>query len=555
MTRILPRLGTCLFTPRSPARVRVRGLRRRRADLVLGRRVGQADDRAQLRVDGLQLVQEAEARAAEEQRAATDRAVGVLRAEHRRADVVQPRGPEQVALVVAGRVVGQRVEQVVGRLQDRGEAGRQRREVAGGRAQDLHRRLRVAREGPQLLLDDRRRGLQEGPRLLQRRAERAGAGTQAAERRAEHPAELVGLGDGLVGLGQRAGQQLQRLAELGVLVGEGLEDGVGGVDERRELLVLGADRAHQLLEVVDRARDVLTAHRQRPGDLQDVAVGRLDAPERRRQVLAVAAQRLPAAGDEELQVAARVAVERREELVGVDVGQRLSDRDDLLLVVDRPGGLRARRQLDNHVVQAGLRTQQRGRVLVHVRVLLADLQRDDRAAVLELDLAQLADRHAGDVDRLALARRDRLRGGELRLVGDEVGPDYRDPLGQVEALVAEDERAHAERDHEDDHDGQEVPAVLADRGPHRPAPWRKGLRRSTSCAVRLSLDEDEEDAESTGSGVVVDGTVPTGVVTLGVVTAGAGVGMDFPPPSAPPVLAALRSGSRWSLHLDVWLYG
>src|SRR3954447_4746413 len=66
MTRILPRLGTCLFTPRSPARVRVRGLRRRRADLVLGRRVGQADDRAQLRVDGLELVQQAQALAAEE---------------------------------------------------------------------------------------------------------------------------------------------------------------------------------------------------------------------------------------------------------------------------------------------------------------------------------------------------------------------------------------------------------------------------------------------------------------------------------------------------------
>jgi len=61
------------------------------------------------------------------------------------------------------------------------------------------------------------------------------------------------------------------------------------------------------------------------------------------------------------------------------------------------------------------------------------------------ELAFLIDKFdvdAGHLDRLALARRDRLRRGELSLVVDEVRAEGRHPVGQVEALVGEDVAAH-----------------------------------------------------------------------------------------------------------------
>jgi hypothetical protein len=70
------------------------------------------------------------------------------------------------------------------------------------------------------------------------------------------------------------------------------------------------------------------------------------------------------------------------------------------------------------------------------------------------------------------------------------------------------------------------------------------LRRSTSSEVRLSWDGA---ADSVTGGVVVD--------TAGAAATGAGLGVVVPPPSAGPVLALLRSGSFWSLHLAVLLYG
>ena len=110
-----------------------------------------------------------------------------------------------------------------------------------------------------------------------------------------------------------------------------------------------------------------------------------------------------------------------------------------------PAVLRARVELDDHVVEAGLGAQQRGGVLVDRRVLAPDLHRHDRAPVDEVDLGDVADVDARHLDRLALARRHRLRGGELGLVVDEVRAHDRDPVGQVEALVGEDVAAHEQR--------------------------------------------------------------------------------------------------------------
>ena len=79
----------------------------------------------------------------------------------------------------------------------------------------------------------------------------------------------------------------------------------------------------------------------------------------------------------------------------------------------------ARVDLDDHVVEVRFRPQQQGRVGVdQLHVLGLDVHADDGVAVFEVDRGDLADLDAGDVDRLALARGDRLRGGEL--AGDVV---------------------------------------------------------------------------------------------------------------------------------------
>ena len=75
-----------------------------------------------------------------------------------------------------------------------------------------------------------------------------------------------------------------------------------------------------------------------------------------------------------------------------------------------------------------------------------------------------ADLDAGDVDGLALARRDRLARLELALELVEVLADERHPGRQRQALVGEDVARHADGEHQQHDDGGEVRRVLADRG-------------------------------------------------------------------------------------------
>ena len=86
-------------------------------------------------------------------------------------------------------------------------------------------------------------------------------------------------------------------------------------------------------------------------------------------------------------------------------------------------------------LQAGLRPQQHRRVLVDRQVLAIDVERDDGAAVLELDLRDVADADAGDPERLALTGDDRLRRLELGLELEGLLLEDRDP----KPLVLEDQ--------------------------------------------------------------------------------------------------------------------
>ena len=272
-------------------------------------------------------------------------------------------------------------------------------------------------------------------------------------------------------------QLLERRADVRVLRGERLEVRVRGVDELGELRVLLAQLVGEQLEVVDDAARVLAPVLEQARDLLDVARRRLEALERLAQVgrQARVLERLAAGGQQHDEVVARVAVERRQDLVEVDVRRGLRDRDRVAFL-ERAGRLVARVHLDDHVLQAGLRAQQHRRVLVDRRVLLADLQVDDGDAVLERDLADLADRHAGDVDRLALAGDDGLRRRELGVDLVEVGADARHPLRQVEPLVRGDVDRHAHGDHEQQEDRQEVAQVDLDRDASRTHPDLRGVQ-------------------------------------------------------------------------------
>ena len=231
--------------------------------------------------------------------------------------------------------------------------------------------------------------------------------------------------------------------------GEGLEVLVRRVHEAGQLVVALRQRGREQLEVVDHALDVVAPRDQLAADLRAVARGGLEALEHLAQVLLggllearVGAGRLVVEGgatraQQDLEVRARVGVELGEHLVAVDVGKRVGHRDAAALG-DLAGLLRARVERQVHVLQAGLGPHQDVGVAVDRLVLVLDLHRHDRAAVLELHVAHLADLHPGDVHRLPLARHDGLGGRQLGLDLVEVGADQRHPRGQVEALLGQE---------------------------------------------------------------------------------------------------------------------
>jgi hypothetical protein len=192
-------------------------------------------------------------------------------------------------------------------------------------------------------------------------------------------------------------------------------------------------------------------------------VQRAEALHHLAQVGAAAVEALACARDQELEVVAGVGVEDCEELVGVHVGQRVRDADPAAL------GQRlalAGIDLQEHVLRPGLGAQQRaGALAQQVAVLPLELELDDRLAVLELDLADVAHAHARHHDRLALPRRDRLGVRQLGLHGVGLVLDQR----EAKPLVRQDVGADPDAQDHDADDREEVRQVLADRVPHPPA--------------------------------------------------------------------------------------
>ena len=224
MTMTRPTLGACFCISRPPSGGAGRAPsrpaascsapRRARADRARRRRVQQARERAEHLVRAADVLQQGQRRARHHDEAAADRPVRVLLGEHRRAVVVGPRGPEQEALLRARRVVGELVEQLVDDAERRRQPRRHDREVAGGRAQVADRRQHVARERPQLVLGS--------PASCRRRTGAPGAasararGRPAAGRRASGRSSAPSASAFVSAVSrrvERAGQQPQRLAQ------------------------------------------------------------------------------------------------------------------------------------------------------------------------------------------------------------------------------------------------------------------------------------------------------------------------------------------------------
>ena len=113
---------------------------------------------------------------------------------------------------------------------------------------------------------------------------------------------------------------LQRFLDRLLLVGEVAEGGVGGGDEALDLGVVAAEFGRQQAEVVDHVGEGDVACGDGLVQLRGVVDEGLEAAQGVGELLAAAADPLGAAGDQQLQVLARVAVERGEE--GVEVGVR-----------------------------------------------------------------------------------------------------------------------------------------------------------------------------------------------------------------------------------------
>ena len=180
-------------------------------------------------------------------------------------------------------------------------------------------------------------------------------------------------------------------------------------------------------------------------------------------------ERLRSAGEQQQQVVARVGIERRENLLDVDVRLRVRDRQGRS-DRHRAGVLRSRIERQVHVLERRARTQQHGRVVVDRGVLLVDVHRHDRAAALEVDRADLPDLDTRDVDRLALSGRHRCSGREL-------GLDRVVALAEPERrLVLEDVDGDGDRRDDEREDRDEVLPVDADGALHEPGPVFTRLR-------------------------------------------------------------------------------
>ena len=362
----------------------------------------------------------------------------------------------------AARVVRAEVEEPVELLEGLGEVGRSLVEAARGEAEVAREGAGHARERADLVADLRSGLPHEGQHGRVGLVQLAEGRAQRLQRGAEAVAEGVDLAQGGLRLTQRARQLAHGVGDLRVRAGQGVEHLVGGAHQPHDLAVLGGHLLGEQAVLVDQVLEVACGG----GRSRCVtrSVSRLSGPEPGEGLLEVAAaalQALAGAGDQQLEVVARVAVERGQDLVRVDVGRGVRGPDAAARGQRLAG---ARVHLEEHVLEPGLGAQQRGGVLLDVAlVLLLELHRDHGLAVLELDLADLADLHAGGAHRLALSGLDRLGVGQLDLHLQRLLLDQR----EAQALVGEDERADPAGQQHEGQDRHEVAEVLAECLPHR----------------------------------------------------------------------------------------
>jgi len=195
---------------------------------------------------------------------------------------------------------------------------------------------------------------------------------------------------------------------------------------------------------------VAPALRERGGEARKVAMQGTEPCERLAEPRAVAFETFARARDQELQVVARVGVERRQHLVLIDVGQRVGQRyagalGDAWTV--------ARIDLDEHVFESGPRPQQSGGVAAHERaVTWIDVEADHRSSLLEVDRGDLTDLDARDAHALPLPRRDSLGARQLGVDAERLPLEERDPdarlVGEDVASNTQPERSGADESYD-----------------------------------------------------------------------------------------------------------
>ncbi len=215
---------------------------------------------------------------------------------------------------------------------------------------------------------------------------------------------------------------------------------------------------------MDEAAEVLVALGDRGVELLEVAVDRAEAAEDAAEILAAVLEALAGADEDRAQVRLVVVVERLEDLVERHVRRRVRQRHRVaLLDLAARRAARARVEREEHVAEARERAHQDRRVFVDRQVLAVHVEGDDRAAVDQLDIRDVADPDACDPQRLTLAGDDALGVVELGLELEGLLLQHRDP----EALLLEDVVADPSGEDYQGDDRDEVAEVLADRGHHR----------------------------------------------------------------------------------------
>ena len=365
------------------------------------------------------------------------RSLGVLEVGQAGGDVGQPRAPEQVSLLAARRLVGERVEQLVDARSPSSSAAAPPWTAPWPRASALSRaagpRSRTAAAGCWITgvvsWNSGRDAFSAGASARANGSSSVSVGPSWAAKPLHLAERLVGLRRACPGSSVSPASRLAACEEIAAkfVFDDWISDASwpstppSAVATRWRLWIA---RLRLWLRAESKRRERLRCRGSSGSKRLNVPCSAGDA---RRLVL----ERAGAARQQQQQVAPRVAVERGQDLVEIDVRGRAA-RAQHASVRDGAGLPGARVEREVHVLQRRARAQQHGRVPVDRRVLLEDVHRHHGPPVLELDAPDQADLHAGDRHRLALPGGDRGAGREL-------GPDRVVALPERERrLVVED---------------------------------------------------------------------------------------------------------------------